>query len=155
MTSRVWAIFCSSLSFCDDPGDISSGLCAGGRAPLEMPDAADACARPSLCTFPFEYNNKLYDHCTMDSQPGRFWCGLVLDVDACMSEHLGALGAPNIRYREGELCNRAGWLWLNQYVATAAQCAKLVLENLQCSPDAFSWAGKPGLDGNCGCFQQN
>jgi hypothetical protein len=122
------------------------------------PAAQDTCVRPSRCTFPFQYNKKGYGQCTMDSRPGRFWCGLVHAVDKCLSTIDKVSAVPNFKLKKDLTCIRQGFAWLAPggsapyTTASAAMCAQVVLENPACKKDAFKWAGKPDGDWNCGCW---
>jgi len=120
------------------------------------PSAQDTCVRPTRCTFPFEYNQKAYGQCTMQHRPGRFWCGLVQDVDYCLSTIDTVSAMPNFKFKKDLKCTRPGHTWLNPggsapySTASAAMCAQFVLENPACRKDAFEWAGEGDL--NCGCW---
>jgi len=115
------------------------------------PSPQDSCVRPSFCTFPFMYEGRGHGQCTMQGHSGRSWCGLVLDVDECLSTINEGAPVVDFIYRPNEKfgCNRA-FEWLYTYPKSANECARAVLEHASCKKDVFLW--KMGDDFNCGCW---
>jgi len=123
---------------------------------------ADTCARPSFCQFPFTYQGRGYGQCTMQSHAGVFWCGLVNDVDECLSENDPASNIPNFEYRPNErfVCG-PGPIVLGLSDAplptSAGECAKAVLRHPACQKDAFVWSNFSSDEerrNECWCWRQ-